>query len=1728
MPTPVLFKTGRHLLVSGFRLGKTAALSILVGSAPLGEAAERNEHPATSRARTTLPEAPPPCLESERADSDACPRQPRPQPDLTLRYGAIAAGGAAVVGSLLAGGGKSGGKEEGQHKAQPVTATASGTASGMQTTPQAPEQVAMEAEKRPPVLQKGVEPPPAKGVDEPPPTGQDITISHDRHINGKEDSPHRTLDISGGQNAVTVTGKTTLNGGQAGIAGTGNNLSVTLHGSSEIHDNDSRAAHLSGDHARIRLSGNTRITAKGTGIDITGNDAEVVHSGRMEVLHAHAAGTRLTGDMARYIEQGRLDLHTPQGHGVQVTGNNALLHTEPDSQIDVTHSATALSLAGDRGAVRMEGRMTLNRSATGLALTGHRNLVKISSGDIRVRGGNSFAVKVRGNSNKIELDGTISLRPDELRPARQLAEPLTAMWIKGNDNHVDINSLGLDGQLLRLDRPRWLARHGNTFGITARSNGLRIEGDGNQVWINGPVFYRQVTKPLTDNQRAGISDTDELLRLHPGLMVDVNGKSSVLLKHKINIRGAFASTPTLFRASNGATLTLVQGASLETGELRIMDPVTFPTRHALMEASGAGSVLDNSAHLTLHGGAGLAARNQGLVENNSQLSSRLASTLLNEADATMAGPLQGSYLLAAIDAGSTASNRRSLTVSLDNNVAAHKTGSPSLVLSQFNATRPGNTAMLAVNAGTASNEAGSTIRAEGVGAGGMSAHGGNPRTRTLARNLGSIVVNPVIGRQLTLRDSALSSSDGQWEPLAAHEYALGMSAGSQRASGGTGGPQLIHATAINDGQITVHNAGVGMAASGKGSMALNRGTIRLVSDDGVQTPPDGLYGMLALNGGLIVNAREGSIDMDTPVGKAFRLDSGGMLINQGKVRVGGHSLSAGHSQWGAATNAELTEDFALGKGLPLTPQGITVNADKPMFSPGVDMPAVLRSDGKLMLRGLTLTLSGNDQLINTGKLVNGTLVTRHNAMLVNSGTLDNMVLQADAPLSNEASGRIRLSHADPSHIQALDNSGRLYPGRLSLPGPATNAGSGVILMAPGATLEPGNHRFTNAGEIRVELRPGQHGAPAQTLLALSQGRQAEGEIINTGTMEASDGFAVLRTQNPAGPARILFANRGMIRFSTGHDTTAALQASHDGLDLLNDAGATLEINGDRAIGMFSNGDGQLINRGTINVGQPGSPHTGLVAMALGPDATGTLVNDSTGTIVVHAGQSSAFHIAGSGGKLINRGQVLLQCGDGGTCTRFRDDHTRGQDITGSAEDKTFVFQARIAESPPAARQMSPDGYEIGTTASGGAGTLSADGLSVGNVAINTRFTAGTSARQVVFDKVFVGKNLSGAGNIRATSAVWRAHGHYDADGHIGVTLVKNDYRDLITDASLAPVAGALERSYSSNALFRSLELPGRDEFTRALRQLSGAGIERTLRSTAALEHRFGLMAGTVSEDATGFGVKLLGRGQHGSRLGASAHDMLALQQRFESGTAQLAIRYGFARVSPDGQSRDAALDGHSQFFGVRHVRPLSSGLALESDVGYVLHQYRTQRTLRYGNPLDRHDKKDASRQPQADHRRDLLGSQVNLALAGKAGSVMLEPLLGVKLRYQRDGALKERHGGDFGLRLSSRHQVALDGVLGLRLSHDGRDGKSRGWRLDAQFHARPTLLRHTGQREASLAGAPDARFALAPASGSRFNHDSRLGLRHDGRHSQFSLNGYLGRNDGESDRGMTANWLYRF
>lgn len=918
-----------------------------------------------------------------------------------------------------------------------------------------------------------------------------------------------------------------------------------------------------------------------------------------------------------------------------------------------------------------------------------------------------------------------------------------------------------------------------------------------------------------------------------------------------------------------------------------------------------------------------------------------------------------------------------------------------------------------------------------------------------------------------------------------------------------------------DGVITVRGDNATAMRSDSDSQLVNRGIINLGDENGSDR---GMVAMALGSGasGAIVNDAGGVIDIRARQSYAFRVEGrSGTLINRGEVRLNCGDDSCGvfadnysrmRNVRGRAADADFAFQPRLGEDvsamlavLSSPPGGIgrdTVAASKP--APADERPVVFATGE---LQGQTLLVDYQRQLHHENTLRNGRLLVADKAAFTNRGVLDRVALEVAGTADNLAGGRMVL--ARPAPVRGLFSN---------------QAGADIRLHGEGTLHVRQNGAFLNHGTITAAAA--QPDAAGRAILD-DGGASGAAERINTGSLTASGGYGVLKTSGAQSAGRNVFINRGHIDFTAQNGASQALhvKAQHAGHDILNDQGGMISVRGSHAVAMRSDSDSLLVNRGTLRLGERGTGETGMVAMALGPAATGTLVNDVNGVIDIRARQSYAFSVEGAAGTLINRGTVRLDCDDG-SCGLYRDVATRNRDASGTAAGNGQQAQA---ESPSSRAAQPLGGYVIGTLPDGSAGTLSGTHLDARGVTVDTGFTSGTAARTVTFDRVLQGRQVDGIDQIGSKTVAWRAQAHRGSDGSVSVTMSKNDYRDLMTDAALRPIADALERGYDGGSLYRSLELRSAGDVTDAVRQLSGGRIDQALRPLRVLEQRFGRMTDTARPDAAGLRFSLIGNGTPGSQLGASSHDMAVVGQRFELGArSQIDAHYGIASLRPQTGKGDEGLKGISQVFGLRHAGALAGGVRLESGFQYALHRLNSKRTLRYG---------EVSEQASADHRRDQFSGQINLAWSLKpVTGLSMEPLVGIRLRHQRDAGLSEQGAGDYGLQLSSQRQTVLDGVLGLRVGYDGQHPDTgRGWRVDAALNARPALFRQQGERMAQLNGAPGVRFALPTAGqGSRFAHDGRLSISRQGKEGRFSLGAYLSRDEGSRDKGIMVDYRHAF
>ena len=1009
-----------------------------------------------------------------------------------------------------------------------------------------------------------------------------------------------------------------------------------------------------------------------------------------------------------------------------------------------------------------------------------------------------------------------------------------------------------------------------------------------------------------------------------------------------------------------------------------------------------------------------------------------------------------------------------------------------------------------------------TITARGLGASGMAASGQDNTSLPHLINRGLIDIDPLH------LEAGKPAPAPEALAIPAHELGFGLS-----VSAPLGGQRTTRANATNEGTITVRNAGVGMVASSPGAIVTNQGIINLEADASSRSTSGRHYGMVALNGATALNDTQGVINVNADGARAFHADSSSILINRGAVNLNGAPMPEARlpRQRDVAQPPPGDEQFVVSAPLDLGGRKLSVG--------GPDKGASQSPAG-------TPLAKGSNRMLITSTLSNGTLFIHGDGTLTNDGSARDITLMAFGTVRNALGATLALSSTKPSMVHAdMVNSGTLTLSQpLRITGTLTNRADGSVHLSGAGSL-----RYAQGGTVV------NHGTVIAEKAGTDKSRHAiyvaspgGGLATNTGKLVARDGYGIMTSAGPMGPAprsdspsasatrervRSLFINRGSIDFTASDRARSALLVNrHTGHDLLNDEGGEITVRGNKAIAMHSNSDSQLVNRGIINLGEKGTTDTGMVAMVLSKRNTpGAIVNDDSGVINVHANRSHAFQIAGTSSILINRGKVNLLCPDN-SCSVFRNAGTRARDASGTPADTGFAFNPLFSNKsePQALRaKRSLAGYVIGTRPGGGAGTLDGGHLDASAVSIDTAFATGTASRQARFDKVLRGNRIDGIEHIRSRSAAWRAQAYRDGDGDVGVMMTKNDYRQLVPDAALQPIAAALEQGYDGSPLFHSLELASVADIGHALRQLSGAGIAASLQPLRTLEQRFTRFSDDMPGNRAGFGFRLVGsrHGQPEARLGSSTYDLVALRQRFELGhDARLTARYGFASVK-SGSTTNAGLNGRSQLLGLHYAQPLGRA-QLEGEFRYAQHQAGTRRTLRYG---------DVNLQPRADQRRDQFSSQFSLAMPHTlASGLTLEPLLGLKLRHQRDAALTERDAGAYALRLSAARDSAVDGVLGLRVRYDAinlRNG--RGWRADAELLGRPTLYRQTGLRQASFASAPAAgRFDLPASGGNRLGYDGKLGLSHHGRDSRFEVSAFASRDNGASDVGLSTSYRYAF
>ena len=1583
-------------------------------------------------------------------------------------------------------------------------------------------------------------------------TGDDITINN----NGETEVDGGTAVIINGDNATLNTaGDSTISNGGTGSLINGDNARVDNKGTMTVDGENSTGSKIVGDGATIKQEGDLYVSGGAHGIDVDGNDTFVSNKGNITVIEDNSIGMLLDGDGVNVINMGDLNVgQAAAGEnaiGIQIDGNNATFVNVGD--ITATNAGTGVSVTGDKANISLAGGLDVGDFSTGLDVSGDNNSMTLSTYELNVTGQEATGVNVSGDGNTIEIAGSILVDKDQKADNAQpyFFNPSTGVNISGNNNDVT-----LDGQLTVVADSEITARSYASYdGAQEHIAGIVIAGDDNTFTLNGGVHFVGEKNVMDDGSkpsasRRGIGDTP---------LISVDGHSSVYLNGESTISGEFPlGFENLIQLSHGAELEIGADATFDMSDV---DSFTYYYRVALSTISiDSGAKATNNGEVELKNIGFAAAWNKdSTVINNGTIGLAMYDFGTDPAPKVF-----------DVEYGGIGVNNGTLTTKMMNqhsvlNYPAEWNLSDG---TSFNNRALGLTGMLASYSSSILNGETGIIDMYGRGSVGMLVI-----DKSTADNEGQITMDTLWvdeNDETSLRNNIANST--------AKDFGVGMASGTDAYNGA-----LTKATATNHetGVITVYNAGAGMAAYGNTNTVINQGTINLEKNENYNDSlgVNKLVGMAVYHEGTAINDQTGVININAENGQAFYNDGTGLIINYGTICTfgvcqgadeynptdnyiadlyddGDVLSSAGETvllSSGAIINGDVTSAGAVKNGtIRILENGALVNESSGTISSAI----VVNEGGALTNEGVlnTVTLEGGT-FNNNGTLNDVVKIEKNsNAVINNTGSLSTLQLhdgtvnnsgiasarvnaQGDAVFNNLAGGEARKG-AILYNSAVVNNAGTWKmgyqdennnAGTLDIDDKSTFNNSGKLILdnSKNAIRFQGsnaNATLYNTGEMTLDA-------------ALGAGAihydDGASQFINKGVVDAKVTVAVSTAGATESDAFLWNQDGGVINFDK--DNASAVKFTHSNYVALNDG--VMNISGNNAVAMEGDKNAQLVNNGVINLGTEGTTDTGLIGMQLDANATADAVIENNGTINIYANDSFAFSVLGTQGHIVNNGTVVIADGVTGSGLIKQGDSVNVEGVNGNNGNNTEVHYTdyTLPEVPNTSSggvttggdatgsgSNNLNGYVVGTNVDGSAGKLKVNNASMNGVGINTGFAAGTADTTVSFDNVVEGSNLTDADAITSTSVVWTAKGSTDASGNVDVTMSKNAYTDVATDASVNDVAKALDAGYTNNELYTSLNVGTTAELNSALKQVSGSQATTVFREARVLSNRFSMLADAAPKMGNGLAFNVVAKGDPRAELGNNTeYDMLALRKTVDLSESQsLSLEYGIARLDGDGAQKagdNGVTGGYSQFFGLKHQMFFDNGMNWNNALRYDVHNLDSSRSVAYG---------DVSKTADTDVKQQYLEfrSEGAKTFEPREG-LKITPYAGVKLRHTLEGGYQERNAGDFNLSMNSGSETAVDSIVGLKLDYAGKGG----WSANATLEGGPNLSYSKSQRTASLAGAGSQHFNVDDGQkGGGINSLASVGVKYSSKESSLNLDAYHWKEDGISDKGVMLNFKKTF
>ncbi|XEK58708.1 autotransporter domain-containing protein [Escherichia coli] len=1583
-------------------------------------------------------------------------------------------------------------------------------------------------------------------------TGDDITINN----NGETEVDGGTAVIINGDRATLNTaGDSTFTNGGTGSQINGDNAVVSNKGVMTVDGENSTGSKITGNDALVKQSGDLYVSGGARGINVDGNGTIISNKGSITVVDEKSIGVELKGNDTTFINMG--DISASNGNaeenatGVKIAGDNATFMNVGD--ISASNAGTGVQVIGDAGDISLAGGMYVGDFSTGLDVVGNNNTMTLATYELNVTGQDATGVNVSGNGNSINIAGNILVDKDQSaeNAADYFYTPSTGVAVTGDSNNVTLN-----GQLTVVADSELAGRsYGALDGSQENISGLVVKGDNNTIELNGGIRFIGEQNALSDgeavaSERRGVGDTP---------IISIDGHSSLYLTGDSIISGDLPLVYAhIIQVSNNALLKIGENASFKMQDIDNYEHY-YQEAAAIIEAdSGAQVINDGDVSIQNIIFVEVAGENSSAVNNG--------NIELMQYDFSSSDP-SGAAMRSIKN--STVTNNSTITAKMMEQSSVFNMMS-GLGVSNGSIANNHVVSMMgieALNNGYAVNAENGHIDMYGRGMIGMVAI-----DNSIAENAGQITVDT-----LWVDENDTTSLRNGIPGNAARDYGAAMTVGTDSYDGARN-----NATAINkeEGVITVYNAGAGMSAYGNSNTVINQGTINLEKNENYDDSlgANMFVGMAVYNRGTAINDKTGVININAEIGQAFYNDGTGTIVNYGTICTfsvcqsaseynpsdssvseifsDGDVLSAAGDTRslisGAVINGDVTNAGTVRNGTIQIYEGELVNEATGTIISGV----YVRTDGLLTNEGILNTVIMEDGTFNNNgtlnslvKIESGSEAVINNTgslstLQLNDGTVNNSGIasarvnaQGDAVFNNLAEGEARKG-AVLYNSAVINNAGTWKlgyqnegnnAGTLDIDDQSTFNNSGKIILDnsknaihfQGATADA---TLYNTGEMTLDAA---NGAGA---IHYDSGAS---QFINNGKVDAKVTVAV-STAN-ATEDKAFFWNQadGVINF--GKDNVSAVTFTHNNYVALNDG--IMNISGTNAVAMEGDKNAQLVNNGTINLGTEGTTDTGMIGMQLDANATADAVIENNGTINIFANDSFAFSVLGTEGHVVNNGTVVIADGVTGSGLIKQGVSINVEGVNGNNGNSSEVHYGDYtlpdvpkpntvsvtSGSDKAGGSMNNlNGYVVGTNVNGSAGKLKVNNASMNGVEINTGFTAGTADTTVSFDNVVEGSNLTDADAITSTSVVWTAKGSTDASGNVDVTMSKNAYTDVATDASVTDVAKALDAGYTNNELFTSLNVGTTAELNSALKQISGSQATTVFREARVLSNRFSMLADAAPKVGNGLAFNVVAKGDPRAELGNNTeYDMLALRKTIDLSESQtMSLEYGIARLDGDGAQKagdNGVTGGYSQFFGLKHQMSFDNGMNWNNALRYDVHNLDSSRSIAFSN---------TNKTADTDVKQQYLEFRSEGAKTFEPSEgLKVTPYAGVKLRHTLEGGYQERNAGDFNLSMNSGSETAVDSIVGLKLDYAGKDG----WSANATLEGGPNLSYSKSQRTASLAGAGSQHFNVDDGQkGGGINSLASVGVKYSSKESSLNLDAYHWKEDGISDKGVMLNFKKTF